>query len=138
MRRSILARRIDFADCEPGRMIRHPRLFEMFDRGTEALFGSVGFSWRERYGRDGFSGMVLVEASAEMLRPLGFGDMVEIESRIEDWRTKAFVLRHLVRKDGVIAVDGREVRVWTLLDPDRPGGIRAAPVPARIRALFEA
>ena len=47
--------------------------------------------------------------------------------------------RHrLLREDGTLAVEGFETRVWVGRDPDRPGGIRAQPIPEEVTARFAA
>ncbi len=138
MKRNTITHEVRFADCDPARIVFYPRFFELFDRATEELFGSIGFRWAEKFGGDGLRGLPLVDASAKFLAPSRFGDTLEIESWIDEWRGKVFIVRHDVRNGGRTSVEGREVRVWAMEAPDRPEGIRAMPMPDDIRARFEA
>lgn len=136
-RRNTYIRHVRFADCDPARIVFYPRFFELFDRATEELFHSVGFYWDKEFGANGLNGLPLVDASARFLSPAWFGDTLEIESWIEEWRRKTFLIRHDVFKDGALAVEGRELRAWAVDDPERPNGIRADVVPDSVKALFE-
>jgi len=60
-----------------------------------------------------------------------------IDSTIVDWRGKVFVVEHIVRNRGEVVVEGREVRVWALRDPNDPEGMKAGAVPPEIIARFE-
>lgn len=137
MKRNTITYDVGFGDCDPARIVFYPRFFELFDRATEELFGSVGFRWAEKFGRDGLRGLPLVDASAKFTSPARFGDTLEIESWIDDWQGKAFIVRHDVRNGGRAIAEGREVRVWAMDARDRPEGIRAVPMPDEIRARFE-
>lgn len=136
--RSKYTRHVRFADCDPARIVFYPRFFELFDRATEEMFRSVGFKWEDEFGQNGLSGLPLVDASARFISPARFGDEIEIESWIEEWRGKVFVVRHNVRAADRAIAEGREVRVWAMEAPDRPQGIRAVPMPEHVKALFMA
>lgn len=136
-RRNIYIRHVRFADCDPARIVFYPRFFELFDRATEELFHSVGFYWDKEFGANGLNGLPLVDASARFLSPAWFGDTLEIESWIDEWKGKVFVVEHRIRAGDREIAEGREVRVWAMDAPDRPSGIRAVPMPDEIRARFE-
>ncbi|MFI4987840.1 MAG: acyl-CoA thioesterase [Alphaproteobacteria bacterium] len=138
MRRSLQTRRVNFADCDPARIVFYPRYFEWFDRGTEMLFRSVGLDWEAIFATSDWNGVPLLDANASFKRPCRFGDTIELESWIEEWRGKTFLVRHEIRNKGELAVDGRELRAWTVVDKTRPAGLRAEPVPAEIIARFQA
>jgi len=138
MRRSLETRTVGFADCDPARLVYYPRYFEWFDRATESLFRAVGLKWEELFAAGAWSGVPLLDAGAKFLRPCRFGDVIEIESWIEEWRGKTFLVRHRIRNKGEIAVEGNELRAWTVVDKSRPAGIRAEPVPAEVVARFDA
>ncbi len=137
MKRNRMSYRVGFGDCDPARIIYYPKYFELFDRAAELLFDSVGLPWHELYGKDGVNGLPLLDASANFRMAVKFGDTLEIESWIEEWRRKTFLIRHDVFKDGALAVEGRELRAWAVDDPERPNGIRADVVPVSVKALFE-
>jgi len=142
LKRSVQRRQVNLADCDPAQIVHYPRFFDWFDRGTETLFRSVDLHWETMMGRDGFNGTPLVDASASFRSPARFGDWIEVESWIEEWRGRTFVVRHLVSKEGpegarVTVAEGREIRVWALRDPKNPREIKAGTVPADIKARFE-
>ena len=137
MKRSLQRRVVNFADCDPARLVFYPRYFEWFDRGTEMLFRSVGLDWETLLGKGDWSGVPLLDAAANFKRPCRFGDTVEIESWVEQWRGKTFLVRHHIKNKGELAVEGRELRAWVVTDKSRPAGLRAEPVPAEIIARFQ-
>ncbi len=137
MKRSLQRRLVNFADCDPARLVFYPRYFEWFDRGTEMLFRSVGLDWETLLGKGDWCGVSLLDAAANFKRPCRFGDTVEIESCVEEWRGKTFLVCHHITNKGVLAVEGRELRAWVVTDRNRPAGRRAAPVPAEIIARFQ-
>lgn len=101
------------------------------------LFRSVGLEWESLLGKGGWNGVPLVDAAANFKRPCRFGDTVEIESWVEEWRGKTFLVCHHITNQGELAVEGREPRAWVVTDKDRPAGLRAEPVPAEIIARFQ-
>ncbi len=138
MRRSLQTRQVNFADCDPARIVFYPRYFEWFDRATETLFRSVGLEWAAIFAAGEWNGVPLLDAHASFKQPCRFGDTIEIASWIEEWRGKTFLVRHEIRNGGAIAVEGRELRAWTVVDKSRPTGLRAEPVPADVIARFQA
>ena len=137
MKRSMQRRMINFADCDPAQLVFYPRYFEWFDRGTEMLFRSVGLDWERMFAANEWNGVPLLDAGANFKRPCRFGETIEIESWVDEWRGKTFLVRHHVRNKGEIAVEGHELRAWTVTDKSRPAGLRAEPVPADVMARFD-
>ena len=134
--KSRITRDIQFADCDPAQIMFYPRLFEQFVRCTEIMFRKADIHWEKMHGqgdKDGYAGTPLIDASAKFHRPLRFGDTVEFESWIEEIKGKVIVMRHEVYNRGELALEGREVRVYTVFDPDRESGFKAAPVPDALR-----
>jgi 4-hydroxybenzoyl-CoA thioesterase len=127
---------VDFADCDPARIVYYPRYFEWFDRSTERMFRDSNLDWPTMWDRYNLSGIPLIDASANFKGPSRFGDTIEVESRISNWRDKVFVVAHVMRNAGVVVVEGREVRVWAQRAPDRPRGMKAVSIPPEIRAAF--
>lgn len=127
---------VDFADCDSARIVYYPRYFEWFDRGTERLFRSVGIYWASLFGTKECYGLPILDATASFKKPCHFGDAIEVESWVHEWRGKTFLMRHVIRNKGEIAVEGHELRAWTVPDDSRPAGFRAAPVPAEVIARF--
>ncbi|MEE8247992.1 MAG: thioesterase family protein [Alphaproteobacteria bacterium] len=128
---------VDFADCDPARIVYYPRFFDWFDRATERLFRDRGLPWAQMFADYKLAGLPIVDASAQFKGASRFGDAITVESWISEWRGKVFVVEHRVRKDDTVLVEGRELRVWGLRDPKDPEGVKAGPVPPEVIARFE-
>lgn len=128
---------VDFADCDPARIVYYPRYFDWFDRATERLFRERGMAWPKLWAQYRLAGFPIVDAGAKFHGPSRFGDRITIESWIGEWRSKAFMVRHRVHNAGQTVVEGHELRVWALRDPADPEGMKAGVVPDEIKARFE-
>ncbi len=129
---------VDFADCDPARIVFYPRYFEWFDRATERLFRERGMPWPTLWAEYRMAGFALVDAQSSFRGPARFGDTITLESWIGEWRSKVFVVEHRVHNHGKLIVEGREVRVWGLRDPADPEGLKAGVIPKEVIARFEA
>jgi 4-hydroxybenzoyl-CoA thioesterase len=126
--------RIEWGQCDPAGIVFYPQYLIMFDTGTGWLFERTGLSpslMRKKYG---IVGMPVLEVGARFVTPCRFDEDVVIESEIGEWGRSSFTVRHRVLKEGDLALDGFEKRVWAALDPQRPGAINSQPVPAEIVA----
>ncbi len=131
-------RTIEWGDCDPAGIVFNPRYFEWFDAATAALFArALGMTKAEMVKRYDIVGIPLVKTSSSFQAPCAYGDEVRIESAMADMRRSSFDVRHrLLRADETLAVEGVETRVWVGRDPDRPGGIKARPIPEDVAARF--
>ena len=124
--------RIEWAQCDPAGIVFYPQYFMIFDTSTGQLFERTGLSAlaiREKYQIVGFP---LVECGARFLIPCRFDDAVIVESQIGEWGRTSFTVHHRVLKDGQLAAEGFEKRIWAARRAD--GGIKAEPVPDEIKA----
>jgi 4-hydroxybenzoyl-CoA thioesterase len=128
---------VDFADCDPARIVFYPRYFNWFDRATERMFRERGMPWPQLWAKYHLAGFPIVDAGAKFLGPSRFGDRITIESHIGEWRNKLFMVRHRIINAGEVVVEGHELRVWALRDPADPENMKAGPVPEEIRARFK-
>ncbi|MBX3631696.1 MAG: acyl-CoA thioesterase, partial [Simplicispira sp.] len=80
-------------------------------------------------------GTPLVDAQARFVNSATYGEDIEIESSVEAWRGKSFVMRHVARRGDTVLCEGREVRVFAVQDPDNPLRIKAVPIPEDYRAM---
>ncbi len=127
---------VDFADCDPARLVFYPKYFQWFDRSTERMFRDRGLAWPVMWPQYKLAGLPIVDVSSKFIGPSRFGDTITIESWVGEWRGKVFIVEHRVLNGGKVIVEGREVRVWALRDPVDPEGIKAGPVPPEIIARF--
>ena len=128
--------RIEWGQCDPAGIVFYPQYLIMFDSSTGWLFERTGLSpsaMRQKYA---IVGMPVVEVGARFLKPCRFDDEIVVESEVGEWGRSSFTVRHRILKEGELALDGFEKRVWVAADPDRPGEIKAQPVPREIIACL--
>jgi 4-hydroxybenzoyl-CoA thioesterase len=114
------------------------RYFEYFDWSTGLMFqaalGLSKFDMTAAYEAD----MPLVDARAIFRLPSRFGDVVEIECNIAEFRRSSFDIQHRLYNAGRLAVEGQETRVWIGRDKDDPSIMKSKPIPAQIIERFKA
>jgi 4-hydroxybenzoyl-CoA thioesterase len=124
--------RIEWGDCDPAGIIYYPRYFEIFDASTAALIErALGMRKRDYLKAYDFAGHPLVNAQSRFLIPTRFGDEVTVETAVTALRRSSFEVRHRVYKDGALAAEGLETRVWVQGDPAR-GTMQAKPMPQAV------
>jgi len=131
-------RRVEWGDCDPAQIVYNPRYFAFFDTATGLLFEAAG--WRKPDLLTAFDivGLPVVDIKATFLAPCTFGDEVTITSRVTACRRSSFDVAHQLRRGDLLCVEGTETRVWTIKDPDNPGRLKSAPLPAEVIARLEA
>ena len=137
VRRSHVMRyRIAFVDCDPAQIVHFSNYFRWFDTSSREFFTACGVpSWRDTERMSGIIGTPLVDAQASFRNPATYGEDLEIESWVEQWNTKSFVMRHVARRGDTVIAEGREVRVFAERDADEPTRIRAVEIPAEYREM---
>lgn len=127
--------RIAFGDCDPAQIVFFANYFKWFDTSCRELFTACGVpSWRDTLKERGIIGTPLVDAQAKFLSSATYGEDIEIDSSIEQWNTKSFVVRHVARRGDIVLAEGREVRVFAIKDPDNELRIKAIPIPEDYKA----
>ena len=130
--------RIAFSDCDPAQIVFFANYFKWFDTAFREFLTACGIpSWRDTTAERCIIGTPLVDAQAKFMNSATYGEDIEIETRIESWGSKSFVVRHVARRGETVLCEGREVRVFAMKDPENPLRIRAIPIPADYRALCE-
>ena len=125
--------RVEFGDCDPAGIVFYPRYFAMFDHSTTLLIErTLGMSKHQLYETYKFAGYPMIETRARFLLPTRFGDDVVIETSLSAVGRSSFELTHRLTKDGELAAEGFETRVWTVHDPARPGRLKAEPIPQQL------
>ena len=125
---------VEFGDCDPAQIVFYPNYFRWMDAASLRFFRAAGVPpWRQFEAESGIIGTPLVDASAKFLRPASYGDAIDVETTIAQWRNKSFVMSHIIRRDGVVLVEGREVRIFARRHPDDPARIEAVPPPESVR-----
>lgn len=127
--------RIAFGDCDPAQIVFFANYFKWFDIGSREFFTACGVpSWRDTLKQRGIIGTPLVDAQAKFMNSATYGEDIEIESTVEQWNNKSFVMKHVARRGDTVLAEGREVRVFAIQDPDNELRIKAIPIPEDIKA----
>ena len=128
---------VHWGDTDPAKIVFYPNYFSWFDESTRMLFDSVGLDWDTLLARYGVTGLPIVEANARFISPSRFRDQLTVESQIGKWNDKTLVVNHVIFNGSTRAVEGYEIRVWTMPREGDPARLKAAPIPAEIKAAFE-
>jgi 4-hydroxybenzoyl-CoA thioesterase len=130
---------IEWGHCDPAGIVFNARFFEFFDWSTWTLFeAALGVKPADLAAKFGIVGIPLVDASARFLGPARFGDALEISSQVIEFRRSSFNVEHRILVRGVVAVEGRETRVWAAADPADAAKMKSRPIPAEVVARFAA
>jgi 4-hydroxybenzoyl-CoA thioesterase len=129
--------RIEWCDCDPAGIIFYPRYFEMFDTSTTVLLErALGMKKIDYLKTYNFADHPLLDTRARFRFPTRFGDEVAIESRLTECSQSSFQVEHRLSKDGKLAVEGFETRVWAIRELDDRKRIKSQPIPAEVLARF--
>jgi 4-hydroxybenzoyl-CoA thioesterase len=83
------------------------------------------------------AGLALLEARAEFKVASHYGEDIEVETQIIEFRRSSFFVQHRVTKAGTLAVQGFETRLWTVRDPDHKNRIKSGTLPPEIVSCFK-
>jgi 4-hydroxybenzoyl-CoA thioesterase len=130
--------RIEWGHCDPAGIVFNSRFFEFFDWGTWTLFEkALGVRPPVLAKTFGIIGLPLVDAGARFLAPVRFGDIVVLTSQVNEFRSARFDIEHRLTVGDMLAVEGRETRVWATNDPADASRIKPLPVPEDVVARFQ-
>jgi 4-hydroxybenzoyl-CoA thioesterase len=124
---------IEWGHCDPAGIVYFPNYFTYFDSSTNALFlRALGFNKYEMLKVYDIVGIPLVDVQARFIVPSVFGDVVTIESAVEDIKRSSFRMRHRLLRGETVAVEGHETRVWVGRDPADPQKLKGRPIPQEV------
>jgi 4-hydroxybenzoyl-CoA thioesterase len=130
--------RVEFGDCDPARIVWFPNFFRWIDAASRNFFVQCGVpSWTETEKSMGVIGTPLVDTHSRFLRTATYGDTLDIQVTIPEWREKSFVQRYRIMRGDELIMECDEVRIFAGRRAENPEAIRALPIPAEIRALCE-
>jgi 4-hydroxybenzoyl-CoA thioesterase len=128
---------IEWGHCDPAGIVFNSRFFEFFDTSSWLLFeAALGVAPQALSATYGIVGIALVDARATFLKPVKFGDVIEISSRVSEFRRSSFDVEHRLSMAGMLAVEGAESRVWAERDRNNPERIRGVAIPPEVIAKF--
>lgn len=124
--------RVEFGDCDPARIVWFPNFFRWIDAASRHFFVTCGVPpWHETTTTMGLIGTPLVDTQASFLKTASYGDVLDIHTRITEWRSKSFVQSHQVMRGDDEIMRCNEVRIFAA--DKEGGGIRAMPIPEDIK-----
>jgi 4-hydroxybenzoyl-CoA thioesterase len=128
---------IEWGQCDPAGIVFNSRFFEIFDIGTWHMFEAVlGVKPHQLAGTFGIIGIPLVDARANFITPIKFGDLVDMTTRVSEFRRSSFDVEHRLSVNGALAVEGAETRVWAARSEDDPEKIGGTAIPPDVIAKF--
>jgi 4-hydroxybenzoyl-CoA thioesterase len=126
---------VEFGHCDPAGMVRAKHLFEYFDTNTWSMFEAALGVKRQDFTAT-FGILPLVDVRGECVKPVRFGDVVEIASRVATFRRSSFDVEHRITLAGELVAQGGETRVWAVRHKDNPEKISARAIPDEVIARF--
>ena len=129
---------VEFGDCDPAGIVFYPNYLRWMDAASLHFFRAMGVPpWQELEAQTGIIGTPVVDVSARFVRPASYGDAIDVETTIAEWRGKSFVVRHVIRRDEGVLVEGQEVRIFARRNPADARLIQAVAAPDDLRRLCE-
>src|SRR5256885_15714111 len=123
---------IEFADCDPANIVFFANYFRWFDDCTTALFAAAGLPIRKLFRFYDVIGIPVVEANARFLAPSTYGDELEVESCVAEWRKSSFVITHKFFRERELVLEGSEIRVWAAAHPTESNRMKGVPLPKEV------
>jgi 4-hydroxybenzoyl-CoA thioesterase len=129
---------IEWGQCDPAGIVFNSRFFEMFDVSTWHMFqAALGVKPHELAAAFGIWGIPLVDVRANFLKPVKFGDLIEIASWVGEFRRSSFDIEHRLSIGDELAVEGGETRVWATRSTHDPEKFAGSAIPADVIAKFD-
>jgi 4-hydroxybenzoyl-CoA thioesterase len=127
---------IEFGDCDPARIVWFPNFFRWIDAASRHFFVACGVPpWHELEKSRGIIGTPIVNTEAKFISTVSYGDRLDIQVSIPEWREKSFVQQYHLACAGRAVMECKEVRIFAGRRADNPDAIRALPVPGDLRKL---
>ena len=134
-RRHIHRHRIAFSECDPAKIVFFANYLGWFDTSGREFFVACGIpTWHVTEAERGIIGTPVLDVQAKFLNSATYGEDIEIETTIEQWNNKTFVMRHVARRGDTVLAEGRVVRLFAVRDPEDPLRIKSIPIPEDIKA----
>jgi len=128
--------RVEFGDCDPAGIVWFPNFFRWIDAASRHFFIACGVPpWAETTRTLGVIGTPLVDTHAKFMKTATYGDALQVQTSIAEWRTKSFVQRYRVMRADSLLMECEEVRIFAGKRDD--GSMFAHAIPESIRKLCE-
>ena len=125
-----------FGDCDPAGIVFFPNFSKWMDASSLNFFVKRGVpTWRDLYKTTGIIGTPLLEINTRFISPATYGERLRVHTSIQEWRSKVFIQKHIVKRGDTLICEGTETRAFCVRHPDDSNRIKAIAVPEDIRAL---
>lgn len=125
-----------FGDCDPAGIVFFPNFSKWMDASSLNFFVTCGVpTWRDLYKTTGIIGTPLLEVNTRFISPATYGERLKVHTNIQEWRSKVFIQKHIVKRGETLLCEGTETRAFCIRHPDDPERLKAIPVPEDIKAL---
>ena len=129
---------VEFGDCDPAGIVWFPNFFRWIDAASRNFFTQCGVPrWEETTRTLGIIGTPLVDTHSRFLKTASYGDTLQVQVTVKEWRDKSFVQAYRITREDDLIMECEEVRIFATARNDGKNSIRAVPVPASIRVLCE-
>ena len=78
---------------------------------------------------------IAVQTLPNFISPATYGERIRVYTSIQEWRSKVFIQKHIVKRGDTVLCEGTETRAFCIRHPDDPDRIKAIPVPENIKAM---
>ncbi|MEJ8853349.1 acyl-CoA thioesterase [Variovorax robiniae] len=119
---------VTFGDCDPAGIVFFPNFSRWMDAASHNYFMQCGLPpWHSMPELPGCIGCPLLEIHTRFVTSATYGEHLDIETQVEEWRGKVFIQRHRVMRGDTLICEGRETRA--LCVKQESGRLKAIPVP---------
>ncbi len=125
--------RVRFGDTDPYGIVYFVSYFRYCHRAIEEFLRSLGLPPAETFRnvKEGF-GLPIVEAHGKFLRPSRYGDLLEIETKVQELRSKAIIFHFRFFPAGGENLVAEGTATMVAISREW----RAMPLPERVRRHF--
>ncbi|HEY7803654.1 MAG TPA: thioesterase family protein [Orrella sp.] len=96
--------------------------------GTHHYFVQCGLPrWRDMQALLGCVAAPMLKLHAKYHNPSTFGDVLDVHTKVEQWRGKVFVHTHRIMRDELLICEGRQTRALCVKTDE--GRIKAVTIP---------
>lgn len=119
-----------FGDCDPAGIVFFPNFLKWMDASSHNFFVKCGLPpFRELVMTRGIIGHPLLEINTKFFRPATYGETLQINTTVEEWKEKVFVHKHVVKRGDDVICEGTETRTFVIKHPDDASRIKSIKIP---------
>jgi len=128
-----------FGDCDPAGIVYFPNFLRWMDAGSLDFFRTAGLPrWAELTADTGIIGTpVLQILDVRFQAPATYGERLQVETRISEWRGKLFVQQHRILRADEVLCEGEILRAFVARAEGDTVRMRVVPAPDWIRAACD-